>query len=87
MLNFWIYLYKLTGYCPSWLVLRTYKYAMRRLHRMCQPGYYIGHPFEALEYWIGDYQMRIGLHRPAYGIWGYIKLFKYKLEVKWKTMI
>ncbi len=86
MLKLYILLYKLTGFCPSFLQLRIHQYAIRRLKRLSTPGYYISNPSKSLEYWIGWYECRIGLSRPQEGILGYLKLYVRYLGVLWKTM-
>ncbi len=85
MLKLYIFLYKLTGYCPAWLELRTYKYALRRLKRLSIPGYYIGQPVDALDFWITDYQAKIGLYRAP--LKKQIRYFLNKLEEKWNNLM
>ena len=63
MLKLYKYLYKLTGYCPSFLQLRIKNYAIKRLKRLCLAGYYIGNPGQSLDFWVSNYEIKLGLYR------------------------
>lgn len=83
MLKLYKYLYKLTGYCPSFLQLRIQTYSIRRLKTLTTAGYYVGNPGQILEFWTGNYEIRLGLYRSS--LKSYIRYFKNLLEVIWKT--
>lgn len=84
MLKLYKYLYKLTGFCPSFLELRIKCYAIRRLKRLCVAGYYMGNPGQSLDFWQLHYEVRLGLYRTTYK--QYLRYFKSSLEVLWKTI-
>ncbi len=84
MLKFYSYLYKITGYCPAFLELRSYQYALRRITRLSEPGYYVSQPAEAMYQYIGSHQIRIGIYRTS--IKSYLKAFVNYLGVLWKTI-